>query len=218
MELSREQRRDWLTGFLTVRQASEQLFSWTSTFSAAARDARRATGRDVITGIIERQDPAAGWLGTLGYLILLDQVGGCFAPRTLPRPAPLPNAFARALTYFAPAVTDTDIVTMYALRCAFAHDYALTNRHKNDRRLTHRFLIVDDPTAPLFEYPAVPWTGRYEDRQRSNQTRVNLQAVGDVTESVVASIAGLLKADDLVIVLPGGMDELLARFTLQQRP
>jgi hypothetical protein len=106
---------------------------------------------------------------------------------------------------------------MYALRCAFAHDYALTNAHK-DPRLTHRFLIVDDLTAPLFEYPAVAWTGRYDDRRRSNQTRVNLQAVGDVTESVVASIVTLQGQDDLDIVLPGGIDELLARFTLQQRP
>lgn len=194
MELSREERRDWLTGFLTVRQASEQLFSWTSTFSAAARDARRATGRDVITGTIERQDPAAGWLGTVGYLILLDQVGGCFAPRTLPRPAPLPNAFARALTYFAPAVTDTDIVTMYALLAPSQATRPDQSPQERPPSHTHRFLIVDDPTAPLFEYPAVPWTGRYENRQRSNQTRVNLQAVGDVTESVVvvASIAGLL--------------------------
>jgi hypothetical protein len=103
MEFGAEETRDWLAGFLTVRQASEQLFSWTSTFSAAVWDARRATGRDVTTGSLDRENRTSGWLGTLGYLILLDQIGGCFAPRTLPRSTPLPNAVARALAYSAPA-------------------------------------------------------------------------------------------------------------------
>jgi hypothetical protein len=126
-------------------------------------------------------------LGTLAYLILLDQIGGCFAPRTHPRSTPLPNAVARALAYFAPGLSDTDIITLYALRCAFAHDYALTNAHK-DPRLTHRFLIVDDLTAPLFVYPAVAWTGRYDDRHdrklrgcRPNGCRDSLH--GDATQA-----------------------------------
>ena len=46
-----------------------------SSFWAALRDARCATGRNVETGTVVDEAKTGSWLGAIGYLMLLDQIG-----------------------------------------------------------------------------------------------------------------------------------------------
>jgi hypothetical protein len=51
-----------------------------SGFTAALRDARGATGRHPSSGAVVKPEDNCSWLGAVGYLILLDQIGTCFKP------------------------------------------------------------------------------------------------------------------------------------------
>ena len=72
-----------------------------SCFMGALRDARKFTKRDKDTGqkLIEDDCGDHGsWLGAIGYLALLDQIGGCFKPKDT---ATIPgNCIVKALGYF----------------------------------------------------------------------------------------------------------------------
>jgi hypothetical protein len=183
----RENEAEWLTAFLTVRAPSDRHLSWFSAFSAIVRDAREATGRDLDTGEVENEARAGNWLGTLGYLVLLDQVGGCFEPAFGPQREPANRtAFVKALTLFTPRLSDDDILALYALRCAFAHEYALTNYRRNQPRLTHRFLLRDeDSAAPVVEHPQMPWHGSYS--YPSSPTRRRSTFAGSATSPSMSS-------------------------------
>ena len=132
---------EWIENFLEIHAPSRTAPDWFSTFSAVVRDARQMTGRNLTTGIVEDESQAGSWLGALGYLVMLDQVGQCFRPTPLPREAPHPANVAKALTYFAPKLGDDEILALYALRCAFVHDYGLSSwgNIPHAAGLTHRF-------------------------------------------------------------------------------
>lgn len=55
-----------------------------SAFCAALRDARKFTGRNLDTGG-KLSEPSCGdhgsWLGAIGYMTLIDQIGSCFKPK-----------------------------------------------------------------------------------------------------------------------------------------
>ena len=73
------------------------LFDPTSCFNAALRDARKATGRQLNDN--SRSDINHGsWLGAIGYIVLLDQIGGCLKPKN--RGSRYENGFKKALDYF----------------------------------------------------------------------------------------------------------------------
>jgi hypothetical protein len=208
---------EWIENFLEVRTPSPGPPSWLSTFSAVVRDARRLTGRNTTTGLIENESRTDSWLGALGYLVMLDQVGECFRPATLPRQAPHPGNVAKALTYFAPRVSDGEILVVYALRCAFVHQYGLSNWGDipHAAGLTHSFQLTASATAPLIEFPKMPWTGDLRIAGLpTNQTIVNVRALGNLAESVVATVQETNRAGLLEIELPDGINELSARFTM----
>jgi hypothetical protein len=188
-----------------------------STLSRAVGDAREATGRDAATGVVVDEARSMNWLGTLGYLVLLDQLGQCFEPKSPGRALSDKHPFVAAIMLFAPATTDREILALYALRCAFAHEFGLTNRNDNEPDKMHRFLVMDEATSPMIEFPEIPWSGKHTDRSRFNQTRVNLRAVGNLVESVVRQVQLLHSQQQLVVRLPGGVAELLNRFALQER-
>jgi hypothetical protein len=194
---------------------------WFSTFSAVVLAAREATGRDVRTGRIVDEEKAHSWLGALGYLVMLDQVGECFRPERVPRTPPLNAAILHALAYFAPtALSDAEVLAIYALRCAFVHDFALVNvgSGRQAARLHHRFVLVDDRGSSLVQLPESPWDGNLRGLMRSNQTLINLRELGNVAEQVVESLQRASADRRLVVALDGGIDVLFTRFAAMSWP
>ena len=212
---------EWIENFLEIHAPSRTAPDWFSTFSAVVRDARQMTGRNLTTGLVEDESRASSWLGALGYLVMLDQVGQCFRPTTRPREAAHPSNVAKALTYFAPKLGDDEILAIYALRCAFVHDFGLSSwgTIPHATGLTHRFRLIANATSPLIELPATPWNGDLTGASlRRSQTIVNIRALGDLAESIVETVQARQRAGLLEIELPSGINELFARFAVTTSP
>ncbi|MCP5481358.1 MAG: hypothetical protein H7A21_08000 [Spirochaetales bacterium] len=182
-----------------------------SAFFAAVRDARAATGRDMITGAVSQG--AAGnpgnWSGALTYLALLDQIGDCFRPQAGASTAP--SAVDRALEDFA-GLQEPQRRAIYALRCAFAHDYSLINIDAAQPLLQHHFIVSANAIHPLVTLPVQQWDGQYESRNAQNVTRINLRTLGDTVEQIISRLLSDAANSQLELRLQGGADELRNRY------
>ena len=184
-----------------------------SGFIAALRDARKFTARDQETGQkISGQSfgDLGSWLGAIGYIVLLDQIGSCFKPISAATVSE--NTITKALKYFS-TLPEKEIDAIYALRCAFAHDYSLYNINRSKPSLTHHFKVHQSPTFPLVKLPQQQWDGDYTNMNDRNKTTINLEALGDLVETICAQLFALASQNDLEVTLIGGTDELLQRYS-----
>jgi hypothetical protein len=183
-----------------------------SGFAGAIRDARKFTGRDMNTGKKLANSgfgDLGSWLGALGYLTLLDQIGGCFKPKDVkPENG---NSITKALKYFS-KLSDQEIDAIYALRCAFSHDYSLYNLGSKPSLKCH-FAVTKDPRFPLVSLPKTQWDGDYKNRTEGSKTTINLEKLGDLVENVCLRLVYLVNEKNLKIVLKGGKEELLNRYS-----
>ena len=62
--------------------------------------------------------------------------------------------------------------------------------------------------------PSVRWDGNYESKSLDDFTAINLEAFGDLVESICHQLLTLASNDELETVLPGGSDELLHRYSI----
>lgn len=183
-----------------------------SSYRLALRDARVATGRNADTGKKINEKLLGNWLGAIGYLLLLDQIGSCFKP--LEGESKGRNTIIRALENFAPSVDKQSAYALYALRCSFAHDFNLSNigrgKGKDKELLTHHFTVGVGLDTPLVLLPSSPWNGIYSDRNQNNKTKVNLEKLGDLVEEICEKIQFL--ADSGRLRLNFEPDELIHRY------
>lgn len=187
---------------------------YASGFILALRDARHFTKRNQDTGtkLLEAVCGNHGsWLGTIGYLALLDQIGGCFKPKGVTKIEDV--SIVRALRYFT-TLTIEQSLAIYALRCAFAHDYSLININKNKPMLTHIFTVSQGTTDPVVKLANKQWNGSIENFTDDNITHVNLETLGDTVEEVYQKLIELRNTNRLEIVLKGGAEELLRRYSI----
>jgi hypothetical protein len=181
-----------------------------SGFAAALTDARIVTGRDKLGKKIDRTKHGC-WLGVVGYMALLDQIGTCFKPKQ--KSHENGNSIRKALKYFS-NLSDDEIEGLYALRCCFAHDFSLHNVNKERQSRTHRFRVGIGTSTHIVMVPSVRWDGDYESKSLDDLTAVNLEAFGDLVENICQQLSTLADTDELEIVLPGGSEELLHRYSI----
>jgi len=180
-------------------------------FTAAIRDARVMTGRDPATGSKVDSKAHICWLGNLGYMVLLDQLGKCFSRkgRTIDQKC---SGFVNALRMF----TDLDeerISLLYKLRCSLAHDFSLIAQDR-DGKLTHHFRLVDGPDHPLVTPAIKPWDGLFALRSDDDKTTVNLEKFADMVETVVQTILGLNERGEVVIRFRDTWYDLIHRYAV----
>lgn len=219
-----------LNAYLSARTTDPSGQVYESSFAALLRDARGATARDASTGSLAPAEAYRGrsWLGALGYLCLLDQIGSAVRPKrgpTLPIKQSRPPAFLRCLERFAPdlVVSPSDRSALYGLRCALAQDYSLMNiggdgrvRGKAAADKTHAFNFTCDDTSPLVLHARTPWRRSTWLPRERHTTVVNLYKVGNLAEEVVARVrrmhrAGRLRINDEYVRSPR---ELVVRYGL----
>jgi hypothetical protein len=187
-----------------------------SGFAAALRDARKVTGRNINTGDKLSGVLHGSWLGALGYMTLLDQIGKCFKPKSKPVISD-GSAIFKALRYFT-NLSEDEINAIYALRNAFAHDFSLYNRHPGgNQNFTHRFMVITGTNGPLVKLPKLGWDGDYNNMIEDNCTVINLELFGDLMESICNDIFVLANSRQLEIMLSGGADELISRYSIFSR-
>jgi hypothetical protein len=199
---------------LTTSYIDKGTWTFFSGFCGALKDARKMTGRNIETGAKDLTNTfghLGSWLGTIGYLSLLDQIGGCFKRKDGPVIEANKSCIIKALKNFS-SLNDDQIDAIYALRNSLAHDFSLQNvGHRQG--LKHHFDLDNSPTNPLIVLPSTPWDGRMETKTLQNLTKINLQALGDTVELLVKNIISLNNSDELEIILVGGRQELIDRYS-----
>lgn len=180
----------------------------TSGFWACLSDARTGTGRDAEGRIVDGRR-STSWLGNVGYLVLLDQIGSCFKGRT--QAVVQGNAIEKALSYFT-GLDQAHKRAIYALRCALAHDYSLINKNPNQADLQHHFTLTGG-SGRLVVFPTQAWDGDIHNQTQHNQTVVDVVEIGNLVEGIYRELVRLAANNELEIVLSGGKDELLMRYT-----
>lgn len=182
-----------------------------SGFAKALRETRQATGRNPESGEKFEGQSQDSWLGAVGYMVLLDQIGICFKPRTVPTVDS--NTIKKALRYFS-ILSDQEIDALYALRCAFAHDFSLCNINGKRPTLTHYFMIKNDSTGQVVTLPKKQWDGKFrmddDFRWDDYTTIINLERFGDLVEDICIRLFQLANEDGLELIL--GPYELVQRY------
>ena len=180
---------------------------------AALRDARKVTGRNQDSGEKIEKDNCGyvgSWLGNIGYLVLLDQIGRCFKPKSVA--TILDRPLIVALLYFG-GVSLTQAEAIYALRCSLAHDFGTFNTNNKRPSLTHFFTLHIGASPAVVTLPRKPWDGDILNLNSDNVTYVSLEALGDLVERLYHTLLELSTTDDLEIVLNGGAQELAVRYS-----
>lgn len=185
-----------------------------SGFVKGLSETREAAGRDPSTGKKITGRDHASWIGVIGYMALLDQIGSCFKPKY--SATVNGNSICRALNYFS-TLSSQEIDAIYALRCAFAHDFSLYNINMEKPGLTHCFKVFGSSLDPLIELPKRPWNGDYQNKQPECQTAINLELLGELVEQICHKLFALAKANDLEVALSNGSDELLQRYSFYRK-
>lgn len=162
-----------------------------SYLEAAIRDARAA----------RNGSPPALWLASIGYLIAVEQIGhtvSLAATSATPR-AGSRAAFVAAIADFGDAgLNTTDADVLYSVRCALAHKYGLTNVPPFGNQ--EPLLFAYTSGGPLIAFRQVPWDGTVAGMDMASTTVVNLQAICDVVEDLVATVRHLHAVGDVVLV------------------
>lgn len=199
---------------LTNSYISSSNSTFFSGFCGGLKDARKVTGRNIENGTKDDSNAfghLGSWLGTIGYLSLLDQIGSCFKKLNGPTVDPNKSGIIKALKNFS-LLSDDEIDAVYALRNSFAHDYSLQNIGKRPG-LTHHFNVDNSDTNPAIILPRQSWDGLITNKTEDNLTYINLQGLGDIIENLVENIIQLIETDEVEIILAGGQNELIARYS-----
>jgi len=184
-----------------------------STLCGALKDSRKMTGRNILNGMKDNSNKfghLGSWLGAMGYITILDQIGKCYRPKNV-KPIKKTSAIIKTLRYFSD-LSLSEINAIYALRNAFFHDFSLVNI--DNPKYIHRFIVDNHSTNPLVILPIEKWDGVYEHRNRNNVTYINLQSLGDLVEDIYKKLLELNSENKLNIELKGGANELLMRYVI----
>ena len=208
-------RLNWDTSELVTQYLTFRNPARVSSLVAVLRDARAATGRSEETGVLQpgQEARAGNWLGTLGYMVMIEHIGKIFRPHAA---AQEQRNFRGALANFAPHLKAEERNALYALRCCFAHDYSLVNHPDGRRELRHRFDLYADEQTPLVDLPPEPWNGFL--RSPQPRTKVNLRKFGDLAEEVFSVVVQKAQRGELELIPSGGVNDLRLRYTLFIRP
>jgi hypothetical protein len=184
-------------------------YSYTSSFLACLADARGATGRDVESGDVTDEPRTGHWLGAVGYMVLLDQIGTCFRPKGVTA-SPARESIIRCLAEWAPGIPPAEREALYALRCALAHDYSLIN-FSDDPSRRHRFGLDRRVDLGVVRLPTEQWSGEHHDGRRTATTMVSVRAFGDLADAIAVAVRAAAPSQ-LELILAGGPYELFHRY------
>ncbi len=180
-------------------------FEMKSPYIAALIDSRITTCRNKRSG--KKLNKGHGsWIGSLGYMALLDHVGKIIKPKNKTNKEN--NSFLNSLRNFS-SLGEDEIYALYSLRCSFAHDYSLFNipkEHDPKKELKyHRFRVTQGDSGKLIVFPKNKWSGDFKDED--NITIINLELFCDLVESIHKKIVDEINKDGLSLLV--GIEDLL---------
>jgi hypothetical protein len=180
-------------------------------------EVRKFAGRDIETGKpLHNRTESGGyqghWLALLGYFAILDQMGSCFKDLNCSiKIETKEKAFNICLKRFATHLDIYERKAIYALRNSVAHDYCLINENNVDDKLRHHFGLYIDPKIPLVKVPSPLWDGVMAHRNSQNQTKINIDKLGDLVEGIYQNIVNLACDGALTVEIP--FDNLIKKYS-----
>jgi hypothetical protein len=160
-----------------------------SSLEASLADCREITNRDA-QGNVRVGASAGSWLGAVGYLTLVDQIGGAVEHLRAARSPSGGTDFEQAIAHFS-ALSNDDAVCLYALRNSLAHDFSLVNippntvRQPRKRALTRLFTVTQG-TLDLIVRPNGQWEP--QNPRSGLGTTVDLKLLGNEVEAMVRKL------------------------------
>lgn len=159
-----------------------------SSLEALLRDTRSVVGRDPLTGELMDSDHSRTWLGALGYLALIDQLASALQ---VPSAGHGARPFESLLIWDG-CVDHDEAAALYALRCAFAHNYGLLNESRSGneerrRTLRHRFTLTAS-RGDLIQLRDRGIAKVERPIQQITPTVVDIISLGDEIERLVANV------------------------------
>ena len=190
----------------------------------ALNDARKITGRDIISGEYQLNIFESGntlfnpysFIGIVNYLLILDMIGEIFEISTFSTNKH--NNIYKALKQFSLLKND-DIDTCIAIRNSLAHNYGLINIPKDTKEYStkrHKFVLDNQPNPPLIEYPheGQGWIGNFNDKSESSSTTIGYIKICDLVEEVYINLKTKAEEGLVLLALNQNIEELKARFTI----
>lgn len=162
----------------------------------------RSSFEAAFTDALNVSNGGTSWIGAIGYLCFLDQLGGALRRRD--RTPTAANDLETALELFADLAA-SDRAALYALRCSLAHDYSLANLADNvgaGRRHLYRHHFQLWPARQreeLVTLPTEPWDGNV---WFVNDTQVDLGRLEDLAHLVRDEVLDLHHRGLLILALP----------------
>ncbi len=181
-------------------------------YLVALEEARHLSGRDIKTGNYNPHHEYVGFLGLLGYLCLIDHLGGIFSLKNPSRQSTSTNDFKRFLYEFTSLSSD-EISALYGLRCSLAHNFSLTN---TDQRYLYCFTIARSMTEPLYTPSSIKWDGVFRDSTGNPyqyHTVINSVKVGDLVEDIHKSLIQHHQNSNLECTLNQPSMEMITRYS-----
>jgi hypothetical protein len=171
-----------------------------SSLEALLRDARGAVGRDLDSGAVLHPDHSRSWLGTMGYLALIDQVSNLL---DVPPDPELPKGASNfeALLHWDGYVLADEAAALYALRCSFVHNYGLLNNPRGRvspvraPSLTHMFELGANGGTEVVKLGRRDFDNDTPIAEIS-PTFVDLRSVVDLCEQLISNLRSKHLAGD----------------------
>lgn len=122
-------------------------FFYKSTYISVLIESRKLTGRNIRTGNKLKKSHAS-WLGNLGYMIIIDLLADVVNISLKPSQGEYTNNSIKFMRQFF-NLSYNDACSLYALRCAFAHDFGLKNLHKR-AELNKKFSVTQGSNILIY--------------------------------------------------------------------
>ena len=170
-------------------------------------DAHRVTGRNDDGDVVD-EEHLGTWLGAMGYLALIDQLGKVlrWSDRNV---GPWTSPFEQILEQHGKSRAEA--AALYALRNAMAHNYGLANRNANRPECQHYFQLRVLGGETLVKLPSSAWDGTPDGVSAESTTVVSLQAIGNLGEELLLGLQETYLRDPSSLSLQPAVD--LARIS-----
>lgn len=183
--------------FLPVEiEIQRQTVQVKSALEALLTDAHRVTGRDD-DGNVLNEEHLGTWLGVMGYLALVDQIGKVL--KWTSRPDCSGAKFEQILQQHGK--TEAEAAALYGFRNAMVHSYGLANENRDKPKRQHYFRLNVWGGSPLVDFPRRPWDGDPTNVGEDVTTTVSLQAVGNLGETLVLDLQESYLNDNTSVTL-----------------
>ena len=190
----------------------------------ALHDARLLNGREretgkhkniILTSENDFYDPNS-FLGLIGYLILLDMIGGLFVKVGFHSKK---SSIYKTLKQFS-NFKDDEIDVIISLRNSLAHNYSLVNipiSDKENKSKLHKFELIFTQTNFIISIPSESnrWNKDFSNKNEMSSTKINVRALIDEFEDVYQTLKTEVNNGNVSLLKEISLEELKSRFTIR---